>query len=66
MVPDLKGSQVPGGPRSQVFLLRMEMYSVILTLLRGFLAAWDFVTWPIYQAVYQLEDHLVLDQDDWS
>ena len=30
----------------------MEVYGVILTLLRSIVAVWDFVTWPIYQAVY--------------
>ena len=30
----------------------MEVYGVILTLLRSIVAVWDFLTWPIYQAVY--------------
>ena len=26
---------------------------MLLTLLRGFLAVWDLLTWPIYQVIYK-------------
>ena len=38
---------------SEDAIATMEFIDVLLALLKGFLAVWDTLTWPVYQMLYQ-------------